>query len=182
MKDKWQIVLSGVGGQGLIACGNLIAQAAIVYEEKYATLSSSYGVETRGTFSKSDVIVSSKEIYYPEVMKEDVVLSLAQVAYDRYISSIGDDAVLIYDSGLVKNTKDSKAKQLGLSFTEIARELGNAAVANIVALGVIIKLTGILKEESITSAIRDIFGDKPKVLELNIKAFKKGIELADKGI
>lgn len=179
MKDKWQIILSGVGGQGLIACGNLIAQAAILYENKYATLSSSYGVETRGTFSKSDVIVSGKEIYYPEVIREDVVLSLAQVAYDRYVSSIDHDAVLIYDSGLVKNTGDSKARQSGFSFTEIARELGSAAVANIVALGVIIRLTGMLKEESIIRAIEDVFEDKPEALELNGKAFKKGIELAD---
>lgn len=54
MKYKWQLILSGVGGQGLIACGGLIAEAAILYESKYATLSSSYGVETRGTFTKSD--------------------------------------------------------------------------------------------------------------------------------
>ena len=51
MKDKYQIVLSGVGGQGLIACGSLVAEAAIIYEDKYATLTSSYGVETRGTFT-----------------------------------------------------------------------------------------------------------------------------------
>jgi 2-oxoglutarate ferredoxin oxidoreductase subunit gamma len=177
MKDKWQIVLSGVGGQGLIACGNLIAQAAILNENKYATLSSSHGVETRGTFSKSDIIVSSKEICYPEVIKADVVMSLAQVAYDRYVSSIGPDTYLVFDSSTIKNVKESISKQLGFPFTEIAREMGNTAVANIIALGVIIKLTGILKEESILLAIQDVFREKPKVMQLNIKAFKKGIEL-----
>ncbi|MEA4849799.1 MAG: 2-oxoacid:acceptor oxidoreductase family protein [Clostridiaceae bacterium] len=179
MRDKWQVILSGVGGQGLIACGNLMAKAAILYENKYATLSSSHGVETRGTFSKSDVIVSEKEIYYPEVMKEDLVLSLAQVAYDRYVSSVGQDVYLVYDSSTVRNTKESKSKQIGFPFTEIAREIGNTAVANIVALGVIVRLTGLLKEESIMSAIQDVYGDKPKVWELNIKAFKKGIELSE---
>jgi len=178
MRDKLQIVLSGVGGQGLIACGNLIAEAAILHENKYATLSSSHGVETRGTFSKSDVIVSNKEIYYPEVIKEDVVLSLAQVAYDRYVSSVGHDTYLIYDSSMIKDVKESKSRQLGFPFTEIARELGNIAVANIIALGIIIKLTGALKEESIIFAIQNIFSEKPKVIELNIKAFNKGIKLA----
>ena len=179
MRDKWQIILSGVGGQGLIACGNLIAEAAILYENKYATLSSSHGVETRGTFSKSDVIVSDKEIFYPEAMEADVVMSLAQVAYDRYVAELDEDKYLIYDSSMIENTKESSSKQLGFPFTEIAREIGNTAVANIIALGVIIRLTAILKEESIISAIRDVYGEKPKVLELNIKAFKKGIELSE---
>lgn len=179
MKDKIQIVLSGVGGQGLIACGNLIAKAAILHQNKYATLSSFHGVETRGTLSISDVIISSKEIYYPEVVKEDVVLSLAQVAYDRYVSEIDKDTYLIYDSGMIKNVKESKARQLGFPFTEIAREMGNIAVANIIALGIIIKLTGVLKEESILLAIQSVFGERQKVMELNIKAFNKGLELAE---
>jgi|SRR5665648_38772 len=179
MQNKWQIVLSGVGGQGLIACGNLIAKAAIMYENKYATLSSSHGVETRGTFSKSDVIVSEDKIYYPEVIKEDVVLSLAQVAYDKYVTSINHDAILIYDSSMVKNTKESKTKQICFPFTEIAREMGNSAVANIIALGVIVRHTGILKEESIINAIRDEYGDRPKVFELNMKAFRKGLEIGE---
>lgn len=178
MKYKWQLILSGVGGQGLIACGGLIAEAAILYESKYATLSSSYGVETRGTFTKSDVIISNKEIYYPEVMKEDIVLSLAQVAYDRYVSKVDSDARLVYDNSLIAEPKESKAKQYGFPFTDLARELGNTTVANVIALGTIIKLTGILTEESLLNAIEDAYKEKPKVMELNIKAFKKGVEIA----
>lgn len=178
MKDKYQIVLSGVGGQGLIACGGLIAEAAIIYEGRYATLSSSYGVETRGTFTKSDIIISSKEIHYPEVMKEDIVLSLAQVAYDRYVSKVDQDACLIYDNSLVKQIKESRAKQYGFPFTDLARELGNVTVANVIALGTIIKLTGILSEEAVLNAIEDAYREKPKVMELNIKAFEKGLKIA----
>ncbi|MDD2482134.1 MAG: 2-oxoacid:acceptor oxidoreductase family protein [Lutispora sp.] len=180
MKNKHQIVLSGVGGQGLIACGGILAEAAIVHENMYATMSSSYGVETRGTFTKSDIIISNKEIYYTEVMKEDIVLSLAQVAYDRYVSKVDSDACLVYDNSLVKEVKESKAKQYGFPFTNLARELGNTTAANIIALGTIIKLTGILSEESVLNAIQDAYKEKPKVSELNIKAFKKGLEIAQK--
>lgn len=180
MKDKYQIVLSGVGGQGLIACGGLIAEAAIIYENKYATLSSSYGVETRGTFTKSDIIISNKEIYYPEVLKADIVLSLAQVAYDRYISIVDSEVSLIYDDSLVAKTKESKAKQYGFPFTDLARELGNVTAANVIALGTIIKLTGILSEEAVQNAINDAYIEKPKVMELNRRAFLKGIEIAHK--
>jgi 2-oxoglutarate ferredoxin oxidoreductase subunit gamma len=179
MKNKWQVILSGVGGQGLIACGSLMAEAAILYEDKYATLSSSHGVETRGTFSKSDVVISDSLIYYPEVIREDIVLSLAQVAYERYVSKADSDVYLIYDSSMITEVKESKAKQIGFPFTDIARGMGNVAVANIIALGVIIKLTDILKEESIICAIEGVFKEKPKIMELNVKALRKGIELVD---
>jgi len=178
LKDKYQIILSGVGGQGLIACGSLLAEAAIIYEGRYATLSSSYGVETRGTFTKSDVIISGKEIFYPEVMKEDMVLSLAQVAYDRYVNKIDSDACLIYDSGLVTRIRESKAKQYGFPFTDLARELGNITVANVIAIGTIIKLSSILSQESVLNAIKDKYKEKTKVMEFNTTALKKGLEIA----
>lgn len=179
LKNKYQIVLSGVGGQGLISCGSIIAEAAIVHENKFATLSSSYGVETRGTFTKSDIIISDREIYYPEVVKEDIVLSLAQVAYDRYVSKVGPEAFLIYDSDLVASVKESEAKQYGFPFTDVARELGSVTAANVVALGAIIRLTGILKEKSVLGAIEEIYRDKPQVMKLNAAAFDKGLQMAE---
>ncbi|MGE5678236.1 MAG: 2-oxoacid:acceptor oxidoreductase family protein [Pseudomonadota bacterium] len=177
MKKRRQIVLSGVGGQGLISCGCLIGEAAVLYEGKYATLSSSYGVETRGTFTKSDVMISDSEIFYPEVLEEDIVLSLAAVAYDRYVPKLEAGALLFYDSGMVENRRESKAEQFGFAFTDMARELGSATAANIIALGAITGLTRILKPESIIKAIENTYKEKPKVMELNIRAFQKGLEL-----
>ena len=129
MKSKWEVILSGVGGQGLISCGSLMAEAAIIFEDRYATLSSSYGVETRGTFTKSDIIISDREIFYPEVLHADVIVSLAQVAYDKYVSSIDENSILIYDSGMINQVKESKAKQFGYPFTNLARDqIGRAHV------------------------------------------------------
>ena len=54
MKGTWEIVLSGVGGQGLLSIGNLLGEAASIFGGKKATMTASYGVETRGTFTKSD--------------------------------------------------------------------------------------------------------------------------------
>lgn len=62
MSKQIEVILSGVGGQGLILCGTLLGEAAALYDGKRATLTSEYGVETRGTFAKSDVIVSDEEI------------------------------------------------------------------------------------------------------------------------
>lgn len=175
MKDKYQIVLSGVGGQGLISCGSIIAEAAIAYENKFATLSSSYGVETRGTFTKSDIIISNREIYYPEVIKEDIVLALAQAAYDRYVGKVDSEACLVYDSSMVAAVRESKAEQYGFPFTALARKQGNVTSTNIIALGALVGLTGILKEESVIKAIQNIYHERPKVMKLNIEAFNKGL-------
>ena len=84
MNHQKEIILSGVGGQGMILCGTLIAEAAVIHDHKLATLSSEYGTETRGTFAKSDVIVSNEPIYFPDVTEPDLVVCLHQVAYERY--------------------------------------------------------------------------------------------------
>jgi 2-oxoglutarate ferredoxin oxidoreductase subunit gamma len=174
---KCQIILSGVGGQGLIAGGSILGEAATIFDGKNASLVSSYGIETRGTFTKSDIIISDQEIYYPEVIKEDVVLSLAQVAYNKYVDVIKEDALLVYDSGMVTDTKESKAEQFGFPFTEMARELGHVAAANIIAIGFIVKKTGIVKPESLVEAIKDKFAGNEKAIDLNVNAFNKGLSL-----
>jgi 2-oxoglutarate ferredoxin oxidoreductase subunit gamma len=178
MKERWEIILSGVGGQGLIISGTILGEAAVVYEGKNATLTSSYGTETRGTFAKSDVIISTGKIYFPEVTREDIILALAPAAYDRYISSMDREAMLIYDSGLISDVRETEVKQQGYPVTETARRLGNAAAANIVALGIIVGITGAVSEDSVVRAIKDAFANKPQVIELNIRAFVKGMEMA----
>lgn len=65
MNGQKQIILSSVGGQGLIVCGTLLGETAVLFDNKRAVLSLEYGVETRGTFTKSDLIVSDQEIYSP---------------------------------------------------------------------------------------------------------------------
>lgn len=174
---KKQIVLSGVGGQGLISTGEIIGEAASIHEGVYATLAASYGSETRGTFTKSDVIVSTEPINYPNIEVPDVILCLAQVAYDRYLDKFNDQTLIFYDTELVTPAKDAKGIHIGHPFKEMSIELGNMAVANTIALGAIIQKTGVLKRDSVVSAIREYFSAKPKVIDINIKALDVGYEL-----
>lgn len=176
MKDRLEIILSGVGGQGLILSGTILGDASIA-DNKNATLSSSYGVETRGTFAKSDLIVSNNDIHYTEVTKPNIVLTMEQVAYDKYASSLDENTVIIYDSSLVSKVIETKAKQYGFPITTIARDLGNVTIANIVAVGIIVKMTELVSEEVIINTFKKYFSKKPKVLELNVKAFNEGLNL-----
>ena len=100
MSKQREITISGVGGQGMILCGTMIAEAAAIHDHKRATLSSEYGVETRGTFAKSDVIVSDEEIFFPDVTEPDLIICLAQVAYERYSGKTGD-TLIIYNEAEV---------------------------------------------------------------------------------
>jgi len=177
VKETWQIIFSGVGGQGLMLAGKLLGDTVTVYEGKNAVMTSAYGVETRGSFAKSDLIVSSEEIDYPEVLKADLVIALAPVAYKKYADSLGESAVLLYDSEF--KVLPSRAHQIGIPFAKIAKETGNPSAVNIVALGALIKLTGIAGVESAGSAIREEFREKEKYIDLNLKSFHGGLEAAD---
>ena len=183
MKTQKEITISGVGGQGMILCGTLIAEAAAVHEHKRATLSSEYGVETRGTFAKSDVIVSDEEIFFPDVTEPDLVVCLHPVAYARYAGKIGD-ALLPYNSDEVTPDESAAGPQKGLPITHMAKELGNPQTANILTMGAIAGLTQVITPEGAKEAIRKFFkGKSDKVIALNEKAFdlgyEKGIELRE---
>lgn len=175
---KLQIVLSGVGGQGLISTGEIIGEAASIHENAYATLTSSYGSETRGTFTKSDVIVSDKPINYPNIETPDVILCLAQVAYDRYVDRLADHTLVFYDKEQVIPRPGAKGQHFGHAFREMSLQLGNPAVANTIALGLMAQKTGLLRRDSLVAAIREYFAAKPKVIGINIQALDAGMALA----
>ena len=175
--SKFQIVLSGVGGQGLVSCGKILGDAATSFAGKNAAMTSSYGSEARGTFTKSDLIISDKPVDFPQVEEADVVLSLAQVAYDRYVKTMREGSFLVYDSDEVTPSDDCAARQYCFQFTKIARALGYAGAANLVAAGVIVKLTEVLEMSAIEQAIQNKYAAKPKVAEMNLQAFRSGVDL-----
>lgn len=175
---KKEIVLSGVGGQGVVSVGEVMGLAASLYEENLnATMSASYGSEARGTFTKTDVIISDGEIGYPNVASPDIILCLAQVAYDRYVDAFRDDTIVFYDSEEVTPKAGAKGEHIGFPYRSEAIALGSIQSANFVALGTMSKKTGLLGAEGCLKAIEDRFGGKKKVVESNQKAFRRGLEL-----
>lgn len=175
---KTEIVLSGIGGQGLISTGEIMGQAASIYEKDlYATLTASYGSETRGTFTKTDVIISDEPIGYPNIDVPDVILCLAQVAYDRYVDKFTDNTKVFYDTDLVQKAPDAKGEHIGFPFRSMSIELGNMQTANTIALGVIMKRCGLLHKETVMAAIASRFEGKDKVIAINDKALDLGLSL-----
>ncbi len=179
MSFRYEIRLSGSGGQGLILVGKILAEAAAIYDDKNAIQSQSYGPEARGGTSRSEVIISDAEIDYPKAEKVDLLLAFTQEACDKYSLEIKEKGILLVDSGNVTRLPQGNYKIYALPITEITeKELGRALFSNIVALGIITELTGVVSKEAIESAIR---ARVPKGTEkFNLKAFKIGFGLAQK--
>lgn len=181
MSFRYEIRLSGAGGQGLILIGKILAEAAAIYEDFNATQSQSYGPESRGGTSRSEVIISDEDIDYPKAGIVDLLLAMTQESLDKYGDETKDNGIIIYDKDLIKDPK--KYPERKIYSTEISKiaqtELKKSIVTNMVALGIIISVSNILPIESVKEGIK---ARVPKgTEELNIKAFelgyKKGAEL-----
>lgn len=147
-----QLRLSGSGGQGVITAAIILAEAAIL-EGKETVQSQSYGPEARGGASKSEVIISTEAIYHPKVVTPEVVLALTQQAAVAYSKDMAKDGILIIDTDLVPNPPPVK-NLVSVPMTRLAKEeLGKDLFTNIVALGAIVKATGVVKLETIREAV-----------------------------
>lgn len=168
--------LSGTGGQGLILAGIILAEAALL-DGKLAIQSQSYGPEARGGSSKSEVLISEKPIHYPKVTKPNVIVAMSQEACKKYTTDLTEDTILITDTLFVQQLPEKACKAVyELPITQAAKEtLGKALFANIVALGAIVKITGVVSIESLTKAV---LARVPKgTEEINEKAIRLGVEL-----
>lgn len=150
--DRYEIRLSGSGGQGMIFASVVLAEAIGASSERNVVQTQSYGPEARGGASKSDVVISDDEIYYPKAMKLDLLLAMTQEALDKYYGDLKDTGMLVVDTTLVTDIPTDN--YYGLPFTRLAREeAGHIMVANVVALGAICALTGIIEREALTDAV-----------------------------
>lgn len=171
-----QLRLSGTGGQGLILAGIILAEAALL-DGKNAIQSQSYGPEARGGSSKSEVLISNEVIHYPKITVPNVVLAMSQEACKKYTNDLPEEGILITDNQFVGKLPAKKFKKVyELPITHTAQEgLGKTLFANIVALGAIARITGVV---SIASLTRAVLNRVPKgTEELNDKAIKMGMEL-----
>ena len=175
MGSRYEIRLSGSGGQGLILMGIILAEAIGIYDGKYVAQTQSYGPEARGGSSKSEVVVSDEEIDYPKAMKLDLLLAMNQKSCDEFYPDLKPEGLLIVDSTFVTQPPTSKAFQV--PFTRIAREkFKREVVANIIALGALSQLTPIVSPKAIESAV---LARVPKGTEtLNRDALKAGMAAA----
>lgn len=170
-----ELLICGFGGQGVIFAGVLIGNAAVKAGLE-ASQSAAYGSEARGSACHAGVVISDKPISYPKTRIPDLMIALSQAGYDKFISSVSETGYVLYDEDIVTANNEIATKQIPAKFTEIASDIGNRSVANVVASSAAISLMGIFDTEILKETISE---NSPKAfLDLNLKAFEAGCVLA----
>ena len=174
------IRFAGFGGQGIVLASYIMGQSAVL-DGKKALQNQSYGSESRGGECRGDVIISDDEIHDLEPTQNDVLVAMTQPAYDKFLPHLTPNGTLIFDKDLV--ITDSKKeprtiKKYGLSATDIAfKKSGRKIVANMVMLGYMNTLLGLVSEEALERAIANNVPNGTE--DMNLAAVREGIEHAE---
>jgi 2-oxoglutarate ferredoxin oxidoreductase subunit gamma len=170
-----EIRFSGFGGQGIVRCGLISGKALSLYDNKYATMTQSFGPEARGSACSSQLVVSEDRVLYPYIDVPEILVSMSQEAYEKYEPELQEDGILIIDKDLVKlKPARGKIKTYAVPSTRFAESLGNRIIANLVMLGFFTAVTGIVSPEAMKKALPGLVPDR--FLDLNIRAFDKGYD------
>ena len=153
--ERIRLVFTGSGGQGVITAAIILAEAAVIFEGMNATQTQTYGAAARGGSTRSDIIISDAEIYFPEVEQPNILVCLTQEAYTEFSSIIRPGGILLTDTRFVTTAKKVDAKQIQLPMYETVMEkIGKPIVFNICVLGALLGVAGILKPESVMEVIK----------------------------
>ncbi|HAT72845.1 MAG TPA: 2-oxoacid:ferredoxin oxidoreductase subunit gamma [Elusimicrobia bacterium] len=172
------IKISGFGGQGVISAGYLLAQAGMM-EGKEVSFFPAYGAEMRGGTANCSIVVASDEVSTPIVSTPDTAIVFNEPSLAKFEPMVKPGGLLIINSSLI-NSKATRTdiKVLYIPCNEIAGELGNGKVMNMVALGAFAAATGAISIDAIEKALPKVYKKlKPEVIELNVKALRRGAEI-----
>jgi 2-oxoglutarate ferredoxin oxidoreductase subunit gamma len=171
-----EIRICGLGGQGVVLAGQLLGRAA-VFDRLNAVQTQSYGAEARGSNAKSEVIISDERIGFPLVRRCDVLVAMSQQSLNLSVKDLKENGTLILDKGLVERVPEGlKAKILWVAATKTAEGVFKSRLyANIIMLGAVAKITGLVTADSVEKAIVEALPEK--VRDVNVDAFRKGFEL-----
>ena len=175
------IVISGFGGQGTLFAGMVLAYAGMD-QGKHVTWIPSYGPEMRGGTANATVIVSDEEIGSPVVRYPDAAVVLNNPSMEKYESLIKAGGVLVANSSLVSAPSHRPdITYVPVPASDIATQLGDVRMANMVALGALAEATKILPVEAIRQALQDHLPERKRyLLEPNQRAVQEGAQIAEK--
>jgi len=172
-----ELRIAGFGGQGVVLSGVVLGDAASEFGGLFASQTQSYGPEARGGACKAEVVISDEPIDYPNALDLEILVALNQESLDKYLGEVKAGGTLIVDADLVRNVPDDGEYVVHrIPATKKAEDvLGRRIVANMVMLGAVTALTGIVELGDLEGAIRQMVPAGTE--ELNVKAARLGYEL-----
>jgi 2-oxoglutarate ferredoxin oxidoreductase subunit gamma len=174
-----EIIIAGFGGQGVLFGGQVLAYAAMD-AGKEVTWIPSYGPEMRGGTANCTVVVADEEIGSPLVEHPPLAVALNLPSFDKYEDALQEGGTLIVNKSMV----DRKAKREDIHVVyvpcnEIAEELGDKKMLNMVAMGALLSA---LPEITMADVKKSLEGHMPArhkdLLTKNLEALKRGFEVA----
>ncbi|AET66732.1 2-oxoacid:acceptor oxidoreductase, gamma subunit, pyruvate/2-ketoisovalerate family [Desulfosporosinus orientis DSM 765] len=177
-----KIILAGFGGQGVMSMGQLLAYAGLV-EKKHVSWIPSYGPEMRGGTANCSVTISDEEVSSPIITEPDTLIVLNRPSLEKFEKDVKRGGRLLINSSLIQIESQRQDLQvLKIDASEMAREIGNNRVSNMIILGAFIELTRSVTLESVIGALKQVLPEyRYNLIPLNRQALEKGIQLA-KGI
>jgi 2-oxoglutarate ferredoxin oxidoreductase subunit gamma len=179
-----QLRFVGVGGQGVILAGEILA-AAKIKDGGYGVKASTYTSQVRGGPTKVDILLDEGEILFPYANEGEIefMLATAQVSFDQFKDGVKDGGIIVVEPNLVKPSEEDKKrwKIYEIPIINIAKdEVGNVVTQSVVALAIALEMTEVLPAE----LVKEVMLSKvpPKVHEANIKAFELGTKYAKKAL
>lgn len=175
---KCEMICAGFGGQGVLTIGKFIAKAGMA-EGRHVSWLPSYGPEMRGGTANVSAVVSDTPIASPIVSYPDVLVALNQPSLDKFGPHVRKEGVIIMDSNMCpRGLKRDDVVFVSAPMSDIAKEIGSMKVLNMIAIGIIIGKTQIIKYETMEADLTAFLKAKdPDLLEKNLIAIKKGMEL-----
>ena len=170
-----EIIMAGFGGQGVMAMGKILAEAALK-EGKNVSWLPSYGPEMRGGTANCNVIISEEPVGAPVVTEATAAIVMNRPSLDKFENDVIPGGILLINSSLIdrKAIRDD-IRVYYVPANDIANELGTGKIANMVMLGAYLALTEAAKEDTIMEIISEIFtGKKASVVPLNKEALLRG--------
>jgi len=176
--EKYRMVFSGSGGQGVVTAAIILAEAAVLHEGLIAVQSQSYGAEARGGTTRGDLIISDAPIFFPKVTQPNVLVCLTQEAYDKFSPIIRPGGLLLSDDRFVAPRKKVDARQVSLPmFQTVMEELGDPVAFNICMLGALIGILGVVRVESLLAVIARRVPEA--YVDINGEALDLGVGMAE---
>ncbi len=172
-----QLIIAGFGGQGVLLMGQLLAYSGML-SGREVTWMPAYGPEMRGGSANCSVVISDRPVGSPKVEEPDTVIAMNRPSMELFEKTLVPGGILLYNSSLI-DVKPSRTdiKAYPVPVNDIANDLGNTRVANMVMLGAYIGVEPLFDVDTLVEALRHKLGPaKEKLIPLNRTAIEKGIE------
>jgi len=176
-----EIIIAGFGGQGVLFAGQVLAYAAMD-TGKAVTWIPSYGPEMRGGTANCTVIIADEEIGSPLVKNPPLAIALNLPSFDKYEEMLSTGGTLIVNRSMVdRSAKRTDINVLFVPCNEMAEEIGDKKLLNMVAVGALLTALPEISLKDIEKALEGHLPARHKhLLPKNYEALKRGFEVAQK--